>query len=56
MTDDGLWRKDGPKEEKPKPKYNFDQEASKPVVTQYLAPDGNMYENSTAYYRALESK
>lgn len=52
MTD-GLWRKDGAKDEKPKTKYNFNHEAPKPPPSLFPAPNGLMYENSTAYYRSL---
>lgn len=55
MTD-GLWRKDGAKEDKPEPKAYFKHEPQKPVATLFPAPDGKMYLNSTEYYRNLEGE
>lgn len=49
---DGLWRKDGPKEETKK-KVQFRHEPAPKPVTPYVGPDGKQYENPTAYYRSL---
>ena len=56
MSDDGLWRNGAKKEEKPRPKYNFDTSLAEEKPGLFPAPDGKMYINPTEYYRSLKGE